>query len=138
MTYRLIRVQPEAVDGVWPSIEAMVADACARSRGRFESRHVQVFARSGIWTLWLVVEEEDRKIVFVGGTDFNVYPTGLKTIWWRFGTGEGRENWQHLMAEILAWAKLQGCAKGEGVFRRGWRRVFTDWQHTHEFLEIDL
>lgn len=117
-------------------IEARVAEACASSNGRYEPRHVFDFGVRALWQIWLVVD--DDRIVFVGATELVRYPTGLKALAWRFGVGDGRQNWQHLMAGVLAWARSEGCKIAEGCFRKGWRRVFTDWRHTHEFIERDI
>lgn len=133
----LERVTPELVDELWPRIEEWVSEACSRSSGRYASDHVRRFAKDRIWQLWLVTA--GAEVIFVGATENLIYPTGLKTIAWRIGTGEGREFWQREMMEfVLRQAKDEGCEMAEGSFRPGWRRVFPDWKHTHEILERSL
>lgn len=130
----LHRIPPDLVSEVWPRIEDWIEEACDRSSGRYEAEHVKTFARDAIWQLWMITEATE--VVFVGATENLIYPTGLKTIAWRLGTGEGREFWQHeMMNYVLEQARGQGCKMVEGGFRPGWRRVFKGWKHTHDILE---
>jgi hypothetical protein len=90
-----------------------------------------------MWQIWIAVDEAGE-VCAVAGTRLIAYDTGLKTLFIYFGTGRRRDIWQHFMADMLEWAKAQGCTLAEGSFRRGWRRVFAaflPWRHTHDFLE---
>lgn len=136
----LVRLPETSVEFVWPEIEDAIEEACLRSNGRYEAQHVKDFVERGIWQLWLVLDDAKR-IVFVGATEILIYPTELKTIAWRMGTGDGMDDWLHFMAPILEMAKDEcGCSRGEGSFRTGWTRVLKNsgWRHTHSILEKDL
>lgn len=110
-----------------------IAAACLRSNGRYAPHHVLEFAGGGQWQIWLVLEGDE--ISFVCGTEIIEFPTGLKAIAFRFGTGTGRERWQDRITDVFAWAKAEGCTMAEGFFRKGWKRVLPGWIHSHEFLE---
>lgn len=137
MRLRVQRIEHPAVDQYWPDLEPLVIAACARSGGRYEAQHVLGFWRNGTWQCWVIYDE--RGLAFVGATEVLRYPTGLKTLAIRMGTGRGMKLWKHLMEDVLADAAASaGCRKAEGQFRKGWRRVLPGWAHTHDVLERDL
>lgn len=119
----------------WPKIESLVAAACTRSVGRYQASDVHGFAARGEWQIWIAVNEQG--IVAVAGTEIIHYPR-LTAISIRFGIGRERHTWQHFRDDIRAWGKSQGCTKIEGTVRKGWRKVFTGWLHTHDFIEQDI
>lgn len=132
----LVRVGPEQLPRVWPEIRSMIADACARSGGRFETQHVRDFFERGLWQLWLSYDQRD--VCALCATEVRRYPTGLQTLVIHIGTGRGLQFMAACMDELLAAAKLNGCTKAEGEFRMGWRRALTGWTHTHDVLDRDL
>lgn len=132
----LLRLTPETIPGTWPRIEPMIAGACERSNGRFTAPLILSLALRGPWQIWLAVTEAG--IAAVAGTELVTYPTGLQVIAFRFCTGGDRSNWQHLVEQIIAWGRDQGCARAEGTFRIGWRRALSGWTHRHDSLERDL
>lgn len=128
----LVRLEPGAIAATWPRIESMVATACKRSGGRYLAPDVRVLATHGEWQIWIAVNEHG--ILAVAGTEIISYPQ-LRAISIRFGIGRDRQSWQHYRDEIAAWGKAQGCTLIEGTVRKGWRRIFTGWLHTHDFIE---
>jgi hypothetical protein len=114
----------------------MISDACAKSSGRYTEPLIKEFAASGLWQIWFAVD--DAGICAVAGTEMITYPTGLKVIAIRFGTGRERLKWQHFMEDVVAWGRSQGCTMAEGAFRRGWKRVLPGWHHGHDSLERAL
>lgn len=132
----LKRLTPDEVP-IWdPHVWSFIESACARSHGRYAPQHIMEWARTGEWQIWVVLE--GGAVSFVFGTEVILFPTGMKAIAFRFGTGHNREHWQHRIDDVLAWGKAQGCDMAEGVFRKGWRRVLPGWNHTHKFLEKAL
>lgn len=136
MTVFLYRLDASLVDQAWAAIEPQVVQACSCSSGRYLADHVRDFARRGLWQLWLVTEA--GHVTFVLGTELVDYPTGLRALSLRFGVGERRERWLHLLEQILAFGRAHDCTIAEGDFRVGWRRVLKGWDHTHEFMERRL
>lgn len=134
MSAILIRLEPVAITATWPRIESWIADAAERSHGRYTAALIRAYAERGLWQLWLAIDET-KEICAVGGTRIITYDTGLKTLFVMFGTGRNRKAWQHFMDDFLAYGKSQGCTLAEGSFRKGWRRIFPGWTHTHDFLE---
>lgn len=130
----LIRLEPQQVAATWPRIERWVSAVAARSQGRITADLVKGYAERGKWQLWIALDNAGE-VCAVGGTSIITYDTGLKSLFFHFGTGRKRHGWQHVVDEMVAWGKSQGCNISEGKFRIGWRRVLPGWNHTHEFLE---
>ena len=56
----------------------------------------------------------------------------------KFWTGENSLEWLHLMEDLEAWAKHEGCTRIIGVMRKGWAKRLPDYRMTHVYLEKDL
>lgn len=134
----LLRIDPADILPTFArrNVDAMIADACARSGGRFEAPHVRDYFERGLWQLWLSLDQGAVRALCA--TEIRRYPTGLQTLVIHIGTGQGLDFMADCMNELLAEAKANGCTKAEGEFRIGWRRALTGWTHTHDVLERDL
>lgn len=128
-----------AIPATWPRIKDWIASAAEKSNGRYTEPLIRAYAERGMWQIWIAVEA-GGDIAAVAGTKIIAYDTGLRTIFFLFGTGRGRKGWQDFEVDIRAWAMTQGCTLAEGCFRIGWRRIFRvfGWLHTHDFLERAL
>ena len=133
----ILRVlRPDQIDEYEPRLRVTIENVAARSSGRYTAENILEFARRGIWQIWLVTEGDE--VVFVGGTEVLVFPSGLDGFAIRFGTGHGRKQWEHHMDTVLAWGKARACGRPtlvEGAFRKGWGRVLPGWTHSHDLLE---
>lgn len=94
-----------------------------------------MLAEHGDWQIWIAVDETG--ILAVAASEIVYYPQ-LTAISIRFGVGRNRQSWQHFRDDIAAWGKTRGCTKIEGTVRKGWRRIFTGWLHTHDFIERNI
>ncbi len=90
----------------------------------------------GDWLLLAVIAGERIKAVLAVETYEEV--SGLKVASIRFATGEHAHEWVHLIAEIEAWAKANGCGKVEAMARKGWAKRLPDYRMTHVLLEKDI
>lgn len=117
-------------------LRPILAGAGSRFNYRYSVDDTLGFAKRDIWQLW--IGEEDGEILYVGGTELVVYPSGLKSLLVKFIAGRKRELWQHHLATVLRWAKLQGCTMAEGICRKGWKRILPGWTHSYDYLEIKL
>jgi hypothetical protein len=132
----LIMLQPEQIAEHEERLQPFVANVASRSHGRYSVADIFDLARRGIWQIWLAID--GKEVAAVAGTELVLYPSGLKVLAIRFGTGKGRERWQHYMDVLLQWGTAQGCTYSEGAFRKGWRKVLPGWMHTHDSLERSL
>lgn len=119
---------------IWESIKPLVESACLSSKGRFNAEDVKRWLDDGTWQLWAV---EDEGIKAICTTEIINYP-GLKVCRVNIVTGKGRHDWQHFRFLIEEWARSQGCKRIEALARKGWARVFTEYEMTHVFIEKEL
>lgn len=126
-------LNPEQIDEYEPRLRSTIESIAARSSGRYTADNILGFARLGEWQIWLI--HDAGEIIFIGGTEIVVFPSGMKGLVIHFGTGRGRKHWSHHMDTVLAWGKHQGATLCNGAFRIGWRRVLPGWTHTHDVLE---
>lgn len=107
-----------------------------KPHSRYSADDIFTLAKRDVLQLWLGVEGD--QILYVGGTELTVYPSGLKSLLIKFVVGRKRHLWQHHLDTVLKWGKLQGCTISEGVFRKGWKRILPGWTHSFDYLERPL
>jgi hypothetical protein len=113
----------------------MISRACLSTNGRFASDDVKKWLDEGSWQLW--VAEKDGAICALCTTEILIYPR-LKVCRVNMVTGKGRKLWQEFNVKIEYWAKEQGCQIIESLARKGWARIYKDYQQSHVFLEKKL
>lgn len=116
-----------SVDPVWDRVARVLQPAVDRYDG-YTMNEVKAMIKSRRWQLWLAVDE-NNKIHAAGVTTINVYPQ-KKTCLILYVAGEEMKNWLHLMRDIESWAGQNGCKDLELRGRRGWSRVFADFDET--------
>lgn len=117
---RLIPVPAPRVGLVWPYLVGFVDDAVMatasvqsveRIREKIDARDMQ---------LWAI--RVDGKTA--GAVVTEIYDTAAgKTCGVPYLGGVGMNDWLHLLDQIEAWAKANGCVRSESVCRPGWERV---------------
>jgi hypothetical protein len=116
-------------------VGALITDAVAESRGKLSVESVIKAIQSGDWKLFAVVSRQVDAICIV-----EIYRemSGLKTMAIKICTGARAHAWVHLVDEIAAEAKRQGCGKLIAIARKGWAKHLADFKLTHVMLERDL
>ena len=133
---RLTAINPVHLPELWPEIADLVAGVVERSRGRYSNRGVAQHLMSGDWHLWVVgVDGEIRAIV---ATELYRDVSGIKCCTIRFCTGRGSETWTHLLEQIEAWARADGCVRMDMIARKGWAKRLPDYRLSHVYLEKKL
>lgn len=130
-----LRIVPSrSIDAAWPSVAALIADACMTSNGRYQADDVRQALSEARAQLWLVCKDEKPQAAIV--TEIAEYPR-LKACRVRIVVGANRREWQDCITEIEKWAKSIGCTRIESNARPGWTRISKQYgyQHTHSFLE---
>ncbi len=122
------------VESVWGEIVGLIVKACESCNGRYLATDVKKLLKDRKWQLW-VYRESDIQAICV--TEILLYPR-KKYCRIVMGIGRDRTAWQDHRKTIEEWARSQGCDGIESIARIGWKRIFTDWQHTHEYLERTL
>ena len=86
-----------------------------------------------LWSIYRRGRGEDGAVV----TQLNSTVRGRECLISLLG-GQGLRNWLHLLAEIEAWARSEGCIAMCVMGRRGWKRVLTDFRETGVILTKDI
>lgn len=114
----------------------MFSGLCDRSNGRLTVESLAGLIGSGAWQMW-TVWGDDRSHAWVLTSTYQA-PSGIKV--WRIEAIVGRKRWMwlHLMDEMIAAAKLNGCEIVECAARPGWRGDIPHLRHTNNFLEARI
>lgn len=131
----LVGIPGPEVEGVWPLIARRIAQATARSNGRFTESTIKAECVSGTQQLWVAWSADHRAIRAVMVTQILTFPTGLRAVDVVIVTGEGRRDWVPLLADLEVWARAQDCALVQINARRGWARELSSYRLSHIFLE---
>lgn len=126
-------VRPAA--NIWPLVKPMIEKACQRNNGRYDADNVKEWLDKGAWQLWIAKDGEKIKALCL--TEIAIYPK-MKVLRVNMVTGYDRQEWQHAKNLIEYWGKEMGCQKIESIARKGWGRIFKDYQQTHIFIEKEL
>lgn len=134
-TASLFCVAPYGVDAWWSRVTPLLAKAVDRTpKASLTSVLEDLLAEQ--MHLWLIFEERHLLAAFV--TEIREYPTGHKIVRVLLLGGEGHERWSHLLAEVEAFARAEGCRGVELVGRPGWARVFPDYRETERVLAKEV
>lgn len=121
----------------WPQVRDLVAGACLRSEGKYRAEDILKALLARDMQLWTAAD--DSAIAAIGITEIVNYP-GIKVVRLLCTTGEGRADWQDLMAGLETWGLAQGCACLEVICRPGWERALRHqrFKKTHVILSKEL
>lgn len=70
-------------------------------------------------------------------TRVNIYPTGLKELWWWLAAGKLREL-RKMKPFIEAWAREDGCDRAGSAWTPGFSSVFRDYRTVKSIAVKDL
>lgn len=131
----LQKVPVEHVAAVLPHVVGRLQVIVDRSGERYTVASVAELLMRGEFQLWIIGDEAIKGVVL---TELFFAPSGKKIMGIRAATGDAAEGWLHLMPELEAWARHEGCHSVEAIARKGWARRLSDYKMTHVILEKDL
>ncbi len=102
------------------------------ANGRFRLIDAYKFIVEKDWVLWCSVR--DKKIEAIAITEILQY-SQKKMCHVRIMSGKDYANWVELEQGIADWALSIGCHGMESIARKGWSKVFKQYEFTHIFLE---
>ena len=127
-------IAPASLGTVWADALPWVETAMDRG-GRFEPEDIRSRVENSQMQLWIARDAGGVSAVCV--TEILEYPR-CRVFSIVILTGRERENWIDQMDALKAQGRQWGCNRIEAWARPGWKRVLTDWRHTHSLLEADL
>lgn len=133
---RLEPIPPDMLQEVFPLIHKHLANAIGNSKGRWTFRSVLDKVNSRDWELLAVVDGAEIKAVLA----VNIYniASGARCCEIPFCVGDASKSWVHLIAEVEAYARRNGCIRMELSARKGWAKRLPDYRIDHVFLEKEL
>lgn len=132
----LVAVAPDRVPDVLriPAVRGLLIELVERHHGELSLKGIYQRLMTD-WVLWLVWTGEVKAVL---ATELYFDVGGMKRCRIPFCTGSGAKQWVHLLAEIEAWARAEGCKKLDVIARKGWARQLPDYKMTHVLLEKAL
>lgn len=131
-------VPSDGVNGLWQTVEPMIARALARAPGRWDTIDILVELLAGRQQLWIVIEETIICAAYT--TRISEVPGGrILTVEWL--GGDGMFEWIDEAIETTeAFAKDMKCKKIEAHGRKGWKQTLADhgWDEVAVTYEKDL
>ncbi len=128
-------IPPQHLGEVFPLIASLMESISERSKGRYSVPGMLERIACNEWQLWIVWDGSVRAIV---GTELYRDVSGMKCCMIRFATGREAAGWTHLLSQIEAWARDEGCARMDMIARKGWAKHLPEYRMSHVFLEKDL
>ena len=134
----MVPVAPEEVEAAWPHVVPWVQSIADRSRGRMTVASIKKACASGRWIMWAVLES--GKPLAIGITELRQAETGKITCCLVGVSGQESDRWAHLIADLEAWARENGCQGMRFEGREGWERKLKPFGYakTHVVLEKEL
>jgi hypothetical protein len=113
------------VQGMWPVASAYIAGA-ARF-GEYSEELLWGWCVGGDAQLWLAWSDhcEAAMVTRVNGEVCLIAALG----------GKNMDRWLHLLSDIEAWAKAQGCETIRAYARKGWARKLRDYKMSRVILD---
>lgn len=128
----LLPIPANRIGDVWPKVKDMLQSAIDSANGRMQLEDLQKFLINKDLVLWTSLR--DKKIEAIAVTEI-LQHARKKMCMVRILTGKDYANWVQLEKGIAAWAQSIGCDGMEAIARKGWAKVFKDYQFTHICLE---
>ena len=118
-----------------PEIQRLLGKVTERNNGTHTVEDYMAALATARMQLWILAKPGD--ILGIAMTEILSHPQ-RKVGSVIAAVGREREKWQHHLSGIESWARQIGCDSIKLVARPGWKRVFTDYRHSHSLLEKDL
>ena len=130
---RISLVPSEAVRHVWKDVEKVLKKSVATAQGKSETIDVLAGILTGIYVLWVVMDEEDS-IIAAFTTRLLVYPQ-RKALALDFVGGTRMKEWNDQLIDTMRkYANELGCSHLEGYGRKAWGRSLKKYGFYPEYI----
>lgn len=110
---------------LWPEAEALLGD---------EGQLLLTALNDGLATLWVAIDGVVKMALVTELID----TSQGRECFLRLIGGYDRGEWLPFLANVIEWARAQGCVALEGTMRPGWERVLPDWKKTAVVLRREI
>lgn len=133
----LVQIPPDGIEQIASLVAPFLEDVIPYSGGKLEVSDMLERFKSGASQLWVIWETGEEAVLGVGATMLINYPRRKVCKAWLFASSDYRRCFPKLL-ELEAWARDEGCASMEITGRKGWSRVFTDYDNVGCILRKEL
>lgn len=130
----LVCVEPARIDEIWPHVRRFTESAFSDGRGDDNAEIVEADLRAGYSLLWIVWTARENRILAAVTTKLLKTPRGFVCRITSCG-GIELKRWAHLLADIEAYAKAEGCICVRWEGRKGWKAFFPGYREPWIVLE---
>jgi hypothetical protein len=113
-----------------------IAPALLRTR-KIDAKSLFEQAEQRLLQLWVAYDKDQREVVAAAVTEVAEYPT-RKVGRVILLAGRNLNQWIGFVGRFEQWARDEGCAALEFVGRRGWGRVFRDYEPIEHTFSKEL
>ena len=126
----LRKIEPNEVVATWPKARAFIMRAVRYEDPEYSEMDVVNLLVAGERTLFVIEDDGIVGAVVAGIISYRL--TKRCRIHWC--GGDGMPDWVHLIDVIEEWAMKHGCTSVRISGRKGWERVFPDYDHAGVIL----
>ena len=133
----LIRVPEDGVSKAWPLAAPLLEKAVNRTE-KVTLSGLRESMILGDMQLWLVYDTKLNDVLAACGTELSTYVSGFKTARVLLLGGLDLDRWSSLTANFEKWAKQEGCDAVEMVGRKGWGKIFPDYEPIEHWFAKEI
>lgn len=121
----LVGINKECVDFVWSHVAPFIERSIIKGNDDQSLRGIYEKILTGIYQLWIISDKGGK---FIGTCVTRIAIRGnTKRIVIVQCAGIDFRKWEHLLKEMLDWAKQLGCTYMEVCGRPGWEKLLTKY-----------
>ena len=132
-----VLIPEDGVDTVWPLLAPLFEQATSRTR-KIDLDSLRECALAGDMQLWAVYDMELNSVPGAIATELVTYTSGVKSARILLLGGSGVSRYVSLIDTIECWAQSNDCSLVEIVGRRGWGRIYPDYQPIEHWLAKEI
>lgn len=133
----LVRVPKDGVSKAWPLAAPLLEKAVNRTE-KVTLSGLRESMISGDMQLWLVYDTASNSVLAACGTELATYVSGFKTARLLLLGGLDLDRWAFFLANFEKWAKEEGCDAVEMVGRKGWGKMFPDYEPIEHWFAKEI
>ncbi len=123
----LLAIPPDGVDRVWPIVVPFLQKAADTTEKLTVDDTLLAMCRSSLTHLWVIVDVDEMETLAVLLTDVQESYNGHRAGRVIAAGGLEMTRWTHVIRQLEDWAIQNECDSFEIVGRKGWGRVFPEY-----------
>jgi hypothetical protein len=136
--YKFSLLEPQDIVDHWDKIEPLLETAVDHMWDH-DMQTLQAALIDPNVRLYLIATLKGGEIKGVTGVEFLEGANGVRAVNFAFFSGAQWRTWMpEGMPKVIALARQHGCTMAMGAFRRGIKRMFPEWDWTHEVGKLEL